>query len=151
MAKGVITLNDALIFELLRDSNYRVHKNGRILTRLEKNGKVVGRTWRPCGSINHTRNKTKCYWKVSYKGHLLYAHRIVWAKFKGFLSRALTINHKDLNGLNNDISNLEHITPGENLSHAYILKKSVKGFRKMGMSAAEARAAWRGNSWQQKD
>ncbi len=145
MAKRVITLNDCLIFELLKDPNYRVQKDGRFLTKLEKNGKHVGSKWRPCGSVNHTRNKTKCYWKVSYKGRLLYAHRIVWAKFKGWLSEALTINHKDLNGLNNKIDNLEHITPGENLSHAYILKNSVKGFRKMGMSAAEARAAWGGN------
>jgi hypothetical protein len=87
----------------------------------------------------------KKYIRVTYEGIHLYAHRIIWAKFRGYLNPRKTINHKDLNGLNNQLENLELITPSQNTKHA------CEAYRRMGMTALEAKASWarqqRVSSW----
>jgi hypothetical protein len=74
--------------------------------------------------------------RIRYQNVFLYAHRIVWAARHGFLCPYRTINHRDLDGTNNEPRNLELIEPGKNLSHA----KQLYG--RMGMTAAEAKKNW---------
>ena len=47
------------------------------------------------------------------------AHRLVWLHFKGPIPGQIQINHKDGNGKNNRLENLELATASENLRHAY--------------------------------
>lgn len=47
-------------------------------------------------------------------------HRIVLWAFKGFLSTpSKQVNHKDGNKKNNNLDNLELVTPSQNVQHAY--------------------------------
>lgn len=66
---------------------------------------------------------------------MLYVHRIIFAAFGGRLNSSMTVNHKDLDGLNNNIENLELISHGANLRHACEVKRR-------GMSGKEAKANW---------
>ena len=44
----------------------------------------------------------------------MFVHRLVWSAFKGAIPKNLQINHKDENKQNNNLSNLELVTPKEN-------------------------------------
>lgn len=135
--KRHVTSKDHIIWELLKDPNFRVTTCGRILTRLAPGCSVrTTRRWRPVGWVSCSRGGTKNYIRIRYQGVLLYAHRIVWAAHQGFLCPRRTINHKDLNGLNNAISNLELIDPGQNTRHALAI------YRHTGLSAAEYKRNW---------
>jgi hypothetical protein len=46
-------------------------------------------------------------------------HQLVARKFIGSCPRGKFPNHKDLNKFNNRRDNLEYLTPGENIQHAY--------------------------------
>lgn len=129
MGKSTLARNDFVILKLIKDEKMTVKKDGRIL----RNGKEIG-------SDSHSRGGKKRYRKILYDGKLLYAHRIVWAAYGGKLSSFLQINHKDKDGTNNEISNLELVTPSENVIHGNITR--VRGIRRGGMSAAEARKKW---------
>lgn len=125
MKRSIVTEKDGLIWQLLKDPDYKVMKDGRVIRR----GKEAG-------CVYASRNGTKLYRRLGYKKERLYVHRIVWAAFRGYLSPAKTINHKDLNGLNNDIKNLELVTPAQNTRHA------LGFYRRTGMTAAQQRANW---------
>lgn len=135
MQKSKITSKDPLIWRLLDDPNYKVTADGRILSRVRARGHIK-KEWKRAGWISRARNGTQQYWRVTYKGERLYGHRIVWASHHGFLCAYRTINHKDLNGLNNDPPNLELISASANIRHAKEL------YRRTGMSGAEAKAKW---------
>lgn len=131
-----ITEKDDVIWQLLKDPRYRVDTNtGEIFTQCRIGGTGLG-PWRRAGWLSPSREGTKVYRRLQYRGEELYEHRIVWAAKHGFLCPYRTINHKNLNGLDNRPPNLELISPGENVSHA------VQAYKRMGMSAAEAKAGW---------
>lgn len=52
------------------------------------------------------------YLKLKINGRNILLHRIVIETFKGYSE--LTVDHVDMNKLNNDISNLEYVTRSEN-------------------------------------
>ena len=52
------------------------------------------------------------YLKLKINGKNVPLHRIVMETFKGYSN--LTVDHIDMNKLNNDISNLEYVTRSEN-------------------------------------
>jgi hypothetical protein len=136
MAAKRITRKDSLIWQLLKDPRYRVTKHGQVLTRTHVHGGRNLGPWRRAGWVSPSRDGTKLYRRLQYKGEELYEHRIVWAATQGNLCPFLTVNHKDLDGCNNHPSNLELITASENSIHAFAI------YRRSGMSAAEARAKW---------
>lgn len=45
-------------------------------------------------------------------------HRLLWIHHNGEIPPGLQINHKDFNKLNNDLDNLELVTPKQNRKHA---------------------------------
>lgn len=130
-----ITAKDDVIWELLADPLYKVTLEGQLLTRRPVRSEVA-REWREAGWISPSRKGTKLYRRVEYRGIQLYVHRIVWAAFYRSLCPQFTVNHIDLNGLNNRPENLELISAANNLRHARAI------YRRAGMSAAEAKASW---------
>lgn len=125
MKRSIVTEKDGLIWQLLRDPGFEVTADGRVL-----------RHGVEAGCVYSSRNGTKLYRRLRYKGERLYVHRIIWAALRGFLCSTKTINHKDLNGLNNRPANLELVSASQNIKHAKAY------YRRRGMSAAEARANW---------
>jgi response regulator of citrate/malate metabolism len=102
---------DALIL-FLNDSNYKIYKNGKIYSKINKK-------WiKPCC-------KKTNYINISYKNSKLPLHQIIYYKFNGFNNKSKkVINHKDGNPKNNSLNNLELISQSENMIHsARILKK----------------------------
>lgn len=57
-------------------------------------------------------------------------HRLIAKAFLG--DSELEVNHKDRNGLNNNINNLEYLTSSENIQHAY--DNSIDKFRNKAVS-----------------
>lgn len=136
MAAKKITRKDRIVWQLLSDPRYRVTPAGQVLTRTHpRGGKGLG-PWRRAGWVSPSREGTKVYRRVQYRGQELYEHRIVLAAVQGSLCPFLTVNHKDLDGCNNHPSNLELITASGNIKHALAI------YRRSGMSAAEAKAKW---------
>lgn len=136
-----LTKNDSLIEELIRHPHYKIQEDGQILTCRKKGTRTPTATWRPATCKSYTkykRPKRKSYLVLWFSGKILYAHRIVWAKFRGRLSPELCINHKDKNTFNNAIENLELVSGQDNTIHGIV----SKGYRRFGLSAAEAKALW---------
>lgn len=61
---------------------------------------------------DHCTSKTSNgkYYDVFCKGRLYKAHRVVWQILKGDIPDGMTIDHIDLNSLNNKIENLRCVT-----------------------------------------
>jgi len=59
------------------------------------------------------------YSKVSFGRNSISAHRLVWIVFNGKIPNGMEINHK--NGIKHDnhLTNLELVTRGGNIKHAY--------------------------------
>ena len=55
---------------------------------------------------------------VQGKMHGIKAHRLVWTYFRGPIPDNMTVNHIDLDKLNNAIGNLELLSHRENIQHA---------------------------------
>lgn len=130
-----LTEKDYLIWDLLQDPHFRVTAEGIILTRKLAHGRGTG-PWRRAGWVTPSRGGQKLYRRLTYHGVEIYQHRIVCAKKDGFLDPTLTVDHDDLNGLNNHPSNLRQILPGKNISLAR------QAYKRMGLSAAEAKRNW---------
>jgi HNH endonuclease len=113
--KDLIKSNNDLIEALVFDPNYMILSCGEVLTRIKKNGRV-GSDWRLMG---HKTKKNPRYWVLKYKGKNLFIHRVVYRKFFGYLGDRLEINHKDGDGLNNHIENLELVSHSKNVAHSF--------------------------------
>jgi len=105
--------NDQLIFELCADPNYRVALDGTITTLIQVNGKL-GTRWRVMNSLHEDG-----YVRIRYRRAKLFAHRIVWAKFMGYLRAEMEVNHIDGVKTNNAFDNLELVSKSRNQYHAY--------------------------------
>lgn len=111
----LLAKHDSLIFELIEDVSYQINEDGSILKRIRAwDKKLKKELWKPVGYLNE-----EGYRIVAYKGALLRGHRIIFAKFKGYLRKNLVINHIDENRSNNAISNLELVTQKQNHAHSY--------------------------------
>jgi hypothetical protein len=56
---------------------------------------------------------------VARKQCWAYAHRLVWEALRGPIPAGMEINHIDGDKTNNHPSNLEAVTPSQNMEHAY--------------------------------
>lgn len=130
-----ITEKDPIILKLLKDPRYKVRADGRVLTTACRGGHGIG-PWRLAGWVSPSRGGEKLYRRLQYKGHDLYEHRIAVLARGERLSPYETVNHKDLNGLNNGPVNTEPATPSQNMRHARAM------YKRLGMSAAEVKRNW---------
>lgn len=114
--------NDKLISEVINDPLFRIQRNGRIFSRITENGQGISDDWREVGY-----EKKDGYIRFRYKGEFLFAHRVIYRKFKGPLSKDLTVNHKNKDNSDNRLENLELIPQSKNNEHklknAALLKK----------------------------
>jgi hypothetical protein len=112
--------------ELVRKGNFTVFENGdiyRIKCRLCNSKCFI--------KINIYINKEDyCQMRFSYekKRYMAQVHRVVYCFFHGEIPDGMQINHKDGNKKNNAISNLEMVTPKENILHAIYVTKKFKCF-----------------------
>lgn len=107
--------HDSLIFELLKNEDFRIHENGSIEKRIRKWDKEIRKElWAKC-----TRKDGAGYLYVRFQKKNVSAHRIVFAKFNGFLRSDKVVNHKDGNKTNNNVLNLELISESQNQIHSY--------------------------------
>ena len=131
------------------DTDLKQKTNG-MNARKQYDGDLEGEEWKQYNNSNYyisnkgrirniaTNNLLKG--KITQKGYLEWclsengkkksylAHRLVYSLFGGELQEGLVINHKDGNKTNNDISNLEQVSPSQNIEHSYysIGHKNVK-------------------------
>jgi HNH endonuclease/NUMOD4 motif len=76
------------------------------------------------GKILSQKTKKNKYKEVSLYlepqvGKMMYVHRLVYMAFVGDIPNGMSINHIDGNKANNNISNLELVTPSQNMKHAF--------------------------------
>lgn len=64
-------------------------------------------------------NHNKGYKLVNLNGSSLSVHRLVCEAFNGPIPKGYVVNHIDGNKANNNIENLEAVTPKQNMQHAY--------------------------------
>lgn len=69
-------------------------------------------------------HRGKYYWIVKIKSKKYLVHRIVYLLENKSISKDLTINHKDGNGLNNNTGNLEQVTQAVNSRKKVLIGKS---------------------------
>lgn len=101
--------------------NYEIssHGNIRSIDRIsggKKPRKIKGKTIKK--QINTTGYYDVILWKDG-KGKHQSIHRLVAKAFIENKQNKKEVNHKDGNKLNNHVSNLEWVTPSENIIHAY--------------------------------
>lgn len=114
--KKLESKHDHLIEEFIKDSRYKITKDGFIFSMI--NSEVTRLIGRVHDSTNSKTN-SKCYRKIKYKGKELKVNRIIYRKFKGRLKKNMVINHIDGNSLNDHHLNLEQIVQKENIIHRY--------------------------------
>lgn len=130
---------DSLIFELIKDENYLIEESGKISKRVRAWDKKIKKPlFKPMGYTDD-----KGYRRLEYKGRNLRIHRIIWAKFKGYLRKDLVINHIDGNKSNNAVSNLELVTQSSNALHCYSrLERKAPRSKLSWTEANEIRELW---------
>jgi hypothetical protein len=98
---------EAVIFEVRGGQLWRVKTRGR-----------TGRE-RPCDPKRADLQRTDGYRRVTVGRRAYKAHRVVWLIQRGPIASAKEINHKNGKRGDNRVENLEVVTKGENLAHAY--------------------------------
>ncbi len=95
-------------------TNYQIHKNGTVTTVNFNN------TNKPGNIRIQTNQYGYCYILVHWKGESYRAaiHRLVASAFIPEIKNKPYVNHIDGNKCNNDVYNLEWVTPKENTHHA---------------------------------
>lgn len=87
---------------------YKVYESGAIL-------KIRG-SGEKTPTISHSG-----YCQISARGKTWLVHRVVWEAFNGVVPKGYQINHIDGVKSNNRLSNLELVTPLQNIQHAFSL------------------------------
>lgn len=82
----------------------------------------------PRGRVNGHQHPSG-YVFVVCDGRSVAYHRLLWELVNGPIPAGMEINHIDGDKSNNDLSNLECVTPGDNQRHAYRtgLRRSMRG------------------------
>lgn len=91
--------------------------------RLKKDGMYIGEDWhihRPDGRILSRKCRNGYYLlRKMYDNHTYHfcEHRVIWYFCCGEFDQSLTINHKDFDRTNNNITNLELVTQKDNIRY----------------------------------
>jgi hypothetical protein len=109
---GYAGLYQASTFGRIRTCENKVTSNARYSKRVWKSRIMKGR-----GDNPHT-GKRVCLWKNGKSQSYLVA-RLVAMTFLGDPPKDYTVNHKDGNRMNNNIDNLEWLSLGDNVRHAF--------------------------------
>ena len=105
------------------DTDYAISNYGRILIKSNRKEKSTFITNKGYEQTTVQINKVSKH---------IFVHRAVYESFKGAIPIGMQINHIDGNKLNNTLSNLEVVTPQENIDHSWHI-----GLRKVGDRAGE--------------
>ncbi len=105
------------------DDNYSIFSNGQI--------------WSLRNKIFLKWNKNTEYARVKIYGKYQYVHRLVANKFIPNPYNKPQVNHKDLNKLNNDYTNLEWVTSKQNIQHSVSKQGNLLGRAKITREQAE--------------
>lgn len=100
-------------------NKYLITRSGRILNTVTGN---EIKSWRDMSAAVEYSRVTLL--KNNGKNKKYYLHRLVAEIFieKPKRKKKLQVNHKDMNTRNNKTSNLEWVTPSENVAHAKLYK-----------------------------
>lgn len=110
---------DDIIEDMINDPKYVILENGKILSFVQRNGKI-GKSLREIDSLDKDG-----YIRVKYKGRRFFAHRVVYRKFNGQLKESMVVDHIDRDRRNNDFRNLALVTPSDN-TYLGIMRKRAK-------------------------
>lgn len=101
---------------------YRISDWGRV----KSLARMVGHNW---GGLKQLREKimegrpSMGYRSVTLRkdgeARTVHVHRLVWLAFCGEMPTGLEINHKDGNRANNHLDNIEAVSHGDNIRHAF--------------------------------
>lgn len=101
---------------------YEVSDKGRVRRTFHEGVDVMGRHFIKSERLLKANKDKKGYLYVSLHGNRRIhkkVHRLVMKNFREVNNPNLQVNHIDGNKENNEISNLEWVTPHENMMHAY--------------------------------
>lgn len=113
------------------ENKYLASKNGSVRS-------IQGKKQRVLKPFN--RNGYQCVRLGDGNGNIktLYIHRLVAAAFIGAIDEGMHINHKDGNKQNNNIDNLEIVTPRDNILHShYVLGNRLKPVKMIDKNTGE--------------
>jgi len=123
-ASGLLeSKNDHFIEEMIKDPLFKITEEGKIFSKITKNGQGISDKWRRVGY-----QKADGYIRFRYKDNFLFVQRVVFRAKKGKLKKDYVINHIDLDRSNNHPDNLEQIIQHENnkKKHKKYKKKKKK-------------------------
>lgn len=115
------TMKKELEIRQIELSNYHITSNGKVFS--TTTGRFI--ELKPT-KIRSGYNLITIYLEGKKKNCLV--HRLVCEYFGEGYNDKLQCNHKDLNKQNNDISNLEMLTPKQNVNH-YLLSKNIQPYK----------------------
>lgn len=128
---------DRLIWQLLKDGHYRVTGDGRVMTNLPRRGGLRrSAEWREAGYPCPSRGGSRAYWRLKYRGQWLYRSRIIFAATNGRLDPRMTVDHINMNTLDDRPQNLRELTGADNS------REATRFYRVAGITAAELKASW---------
>lgn len=97
------------------------------------------------------RRSDRVYYKRSIAKGTMWLHRYIWEKANGAIPKGAHIHHKDGNTLNNDISNLECLTPKAHAkTHPFVgesRERQLKHLDKIRDKTKEWHASKEGHEW----
>lgn len=109
-------------WKAIKGTEFLVSSFGRIYSHARKvpwarDGKSYWRKKR--GRIIPGNISPSGYRRVNIHGEVTHVHKLVATAFLGDKGAHMTVNHKNLNKLDNSIENLEWVTSAENSAHAW--------------------------------